>query len=404
MFLDLTDQQKALQLELRNYFTALMTPEVKARVSSADFAENTEYKALIRQIGADGWLGVGWPTEYGGRGFTPIEQYIFFDESQAAGCPIPFLSTNTVGPTIRDFGNEVQKDFFLPKVLSGEMHFSIGYSEPDAGTDLAALQTRAVLDGDHWVINGQKLYTSLAYNADYIWLAARTDQEGGRHKGITVFLVDTNDPGFSIQPFETFGQTHTTATFYQDVRVPDAMRVGDINGGWSLITNQLNHERVSLFPGARLVQITNEAVAWTRTTVTADGRRLIDHEWVRIALAECRSLARHLDLLNWYVAAENTAGRVNPAYSSSIKVHGSESMHRVYTLLTQVMGATGVLRVGAPGATILQSIEASYRSVWVMTFGGGTNEVQRDIIAMAGLGLPREKRRQSAESSTAARH
>ena len=404
MFLDLTDQQKALQLQLRTYFTALMTPEVKARVSSADFAENIAYKALIRQIGDDGWLGVGWPTEYGGRGFTPVEQYIFFDESQAAGCPIPFLSTNTVGPTIRDFGSEAQKHFFLPKVLSGEMHFSIGYSEPDAGTDLAALRTRAVLDGDHWVINGQKLYTSLAYNADYIWLAARTDRDAPPHKGITVFLVDTNDPGFSIQPFETFGQTHTTATFYQDVQVLDAMRVGEVNGGWRLITNQLNHERVSLFPGARLVQITNEAVTWARTTVAADGRRLIDHEWVRIALAECRSLARHLDLLNWYVAAENTAGRINPAHSSSIKVHGSESMHRVYTLLTQVMGATGVLRADAPGATILQSIEASYRSVWVMTFGGGTNEVQRDIIAMTGLGLPREKRRKSDNSPQAMKH
>ena len=398
MFLDLTDDQKALQAELRTYFSELMTPEVKARISNADFAENLEYKALIRKIGADGWLGVGWPTEYGGKGFTPVEQYIFFDESQAAGCPIPFLSTNTVGPTIRRFGSEEQKAYFLPRVLAGEMHFSIGYSEPGAGTDLASLRTRAVRDGDVWIIDGQKLFTSIAYNADYVWLAARTDPDAPAHKGITMFLVDTSDPGFSIQPFETFGQSHTTATFYDGVRVPDTMRVGEVNGGWSLITNQLNHERVSLFPGARLVKITDDAVGWARDTVAADGQRVIDHEWVRTALAECRALARHLDLLNWYVAAENTAGRMSPADSSSVKVHGSESMHRVFTLLTEVMGATGVLRADAPGATILQSIEASYRSVWVMTFGGGTNEVQRDIIGMAGLGLPREKRRKPSDA------
>ena len=404
MFLDLTDEQKALQQELRTYFTKLMTPEVKARVSSADFAENLSYKALIRQIGADGWLGVGWPVEYGGRGFTPIEQYIFFDESQAAGCPIPFLTTNTVGPTIRQFGTDEQRALFLPKVLAGEVHFSIGYSEPGAGTDLASLRTRAVRDGEHWIISGQKLYTSLAYNADFIWLAARTDPDLPSHKGITMFLVDTTDPGFSIQPFETFGQTHTTATFYDEVRVLDTMRVGEVNGGWNLITNQLNHERVSLFPGARLVTVTDEAVAWARNTLAGDGLRIIDHEWVRVALAECRALARHLDLLNWYVAAESSAGRMNPADSSSVKVHGSESMHRVYTLLTQVMGATGVLRADAPGATVLQSIEASYRSVWVLTFGGGTNEVQRDIIGMTGLGLPREKRRKADVNSTAGKH
>ena len=395
MFIDLTDDQKALQVELRAYFGDLMTPEVKGRVSSAEFAENHDYKALIRQVGSDGWLGVGWPVEYGGRGFTPIEQYIFFDESQAAGCPIPFLTTNTVGPTIRRFGTNEQKDFFLRRILAGEMHFSIGYSEPDAGTDLAALRTRAVRDGDSWVVNGQKLFTSLAYNADYVWLAARTDPDAPAHKGITMFLVDTTDPGFSIQPFETFGQTHTTATFYDDVRVPDSMRVGELNAGWGLITDQLNHERVSLFPGARLVRITDDAVSWARDTTAADGLRVIDHEWVRVKLAECRALARHLDLLNWYVAAENSHGRMGPADSSAVKVHGSESMHRVYTLITEVIGATGHLKEGSPGTSILNAVEASYRSVWVLTFGGGTNEVQRDIIGMAGLGLPRQQRRRT---------
>ena len=393
MFIDLTEDQKTLQDELRAYFADLMTDEVRGRVSSAEFAENLEYKALIRRIGQDGWLGVGWPVEHGGRGFTPIEQYIFFNESQAAGCPIPFLTTNTVGPTIRQFGTEEQKEFFLKRILAGEVHFSIGYTEPDAGTDLASLKTRAVRDGDHWVINGQKLYTSLAYNADYIWLAARTDPDAPGHKGISLFAVDTSDPGFTIQPFETFGQADTTATFYDDVRVPESMLVGEVNGGWGLITNQLNHERVSLFAAGRMVRLVEKAVSWARDTQLPGGGRVIDQEWVRVKVAECRALVRHLELLNWQVAHENTHGRMSPADASAVKVHGSESMHRIYTQLTEVVGATGHLTEGSPGAVLANEVEAGYRSVWILTFGGGTNEIQRDIIGMSGLGLPREKRR-----------
>ena len=393
MRIELTKEQRSLQGELREYFTALMTPEVRERTRNADFAENPDYKALIRQIGQDGWLGVGWPVEYGGKGFTPIEQYIFFNESQAAACPLPFLTTNTVGPTIREFGTLAQKEEFLPKILAGEMHFSIGYSEPDAGTDLASLKTRAVNDGDEWVINGQKLYTSLAYNADYIWLAARTDPHAKAHKGISMFLVPTDNPGFSIQPFRTFGPTDTTATFYDDVRVPETALVGELNGGWGLITNQLNHERVSLFASGRLMNLVADAIEWARETKLADGRRVIDQEWVQIKLAECRALVRYLDLMNWKVAHDNTVGQMSPADASAIKVHGSESMHAIYVALTEVVGSAGHLREGSPGADCSHQIESSYSVVWVLTFGGGTNEIQRDIIGMVGLGLPRERRR-----------
>ena len=393
MFIDLTEEQESLRKELESYFNDLMTPEVREQVKSADFAENKPYKELIKKIGKDGWLGVGWPVEHGGKGFTPIEQYIFFNESQAAWCPIPFLTTNTVGPTIREFGTDEQKDFFLKKVLAGEVHFSIGYSEPEAGTDLASLKTRAVRDGDDWVINGQKLYTSLAYNADYIWLAARTDTEAPGHKGITLFIVDTKDPGFSIQPFETFGAADTTATFYDEVRVPDSMRIGEVNGGWNLITSQLNHERVSLFAAGRMVRLVRDAVEWATNNTLPDGRRVIDQEWVQVKLAECRSLVRYLDLLNWEVAYANTNGKMSPADASAINVHGSDSLPRIYTQLTAVIGATGHLIEGDSGSDLASQIENGYRSVWVLTFGGGTNEIQRDIIGMAGLGLPREKRR-----------
>ena len=394
MHVDLSSEQKALQHELRDYFTNLMTPEVKVKIRSSEEAENKEYKALIRQVGADGWLGTGWPKEYGGKGFTPIENYIFLNEAQSAGCPIPFLTLNTVGPTIRSFGTTEQKDFFLPKILKGDLHFSIGYSEPEAGTDLAALKTKAVRDGDQWVINGQKLFTSLAYNADYVWLAARTDPDAPAHKGITIFAVPTTDPGFKIQPYITMGAGHTTATFYDNVRVPLNAVIGEVNGGWNLITNQLNHERVSLLSSGGMINLVDQAIAWAKNERLPDGRRVIDQEWAQIKLAECKARVRFLDLFNWKVAYNLTNKKaLNPAEASAIKVFGSESFRLIYKLLTEVFGATGHLRPGSPGAILAGRVEESYRSCWVLTFGGGTNEIQRDIIGMAGLGLPRERRR-----------
>jgi alkylation response protein AidB-like acyl-CoA dehydrogenase len=390
---DLTPDQRELQLELRSYFTNLMTPETKARIRGAEETENHEYKELIRQVGRDGWLGVGWPKEYGGKDFTAIENYIFFNEAQAAGCPIPFLTTNTVGPTIRQFGSPKQKDYFLTKILQGDLHFSIGYSEPEAGTDLAALKTRAVLDGDEWVINGQKLYTSLAYNADWVWLAARTDPDAPAHKGITMFLVPTTSPGFKIVPYITMGAANTTATYYDNVRIPKENVVGEVNGGWNLITSQLNHERVSLCASGGIMNLVTEAIKWAKDTTLPDGRRVIDQEWVQVKLAECRARVRFLDLINWKVAFNSTKGTLNPADASSVKVFGSESMHTIYKLLTEVFGATGHLRPGSPGAILAGRVEENYRGCWVLTFGGGTNEIQRDIIGMVGLKLPREKRR-----------
>ena len=394
MHIDLTESQKELQQELKEYFTEKMTPERRESIRrTGENAPNASYKQLIKEIGEDGWLGVGWGKEFGGKGFTPIEQYIFFNESQAAYCPIPFLTTNTVGPTIRDYGTEKQKEFFLPKVLGGDMHFSIGYSEPTAGTDLAALKTRAVKDGDEWVINGQKLFTSLAWDADYVWLAARTDPDAPAHKGITMFLVPIDAEGLDIQPFITFGNTNTTATFYDEVRVPDWLRVGEINGGWGLITNQLNHERVSLCSAGGPKRLVEETIEWATNTKLPDGRRVIDQEWAQVKLAECYARVDFLDLLNWKVAYDSTHGHLSPADASSIKVWGSESTCFLYKELAEVVGPTASLKRESPGAEFAFRLEEGYRGSWVLTFGGGTNEIQRDIIGMVGLGLPREKRR-----------
>ncbi len=240
-----TPEQEAFRDELRAYYDKLLDDDTVEELSHGHgIGEAT--KRVWKQMCADGWAGIGWPKEWGGQGRKAIDQFVFFDESMRAGAPVPMLTLNTVGPTIMNYGTDWQKEFFLPKILAGDLHFCIGYSEPQAGTDLAALQTRAVRDGDEYVINGQKMWTSLAGGADYCWLAVRTDPEAKKHKGISVIIVPMDTPGITIQPLHLMGEHDINATFFDDVRVPAKYLVGEENGGWGLITNQLNHERVTL--------------------------------------------------------------------------------------------------------------------------------------------------------------
>jgi alkylation response protein AidB-like acyl-CoA dehydrogenase len=391
MHIDLTDEQRALQQELRAYFAALMTPERRAALTGGE-AGGEGYREIVRQMGRDGWLGVGWPEEYGGQGRTALEQYIFFDEANRAGVPMPLVTLNTVGPTLRMFGSEEQKREILPKILAGEMHFAIGYTEPGSGTDLASLRTRAVRDGDEYVINGQKVFTTGGHDADYIWLACRTDPDAPKHKGISIILVPTDVPGFKHTPIWTLGGGHTNATYYEDVRVPVANLVGEENAGWKLITRQLNHERVALGPAGRIDRPLQEVLSWAKETSRADGRRVIDDQWVRTSLARVHAIAEALKLNNWRVAAALDEGALNPAHASAMKVLGTEQLWRCLRLLMEVVGSAGYLPDGSPGALLHGHLEEAYRHAPVGTFGGGVNEVQREIIGMTGLGLPRAPR------------
>ena len=279
-----TPEQEALRQELRTYFAGLMTPEVEAECAAGETG-GPHCLDAVKAMGRDGWLGIGWPVEYGGQGRSEIEQFIFFDEAWRAGAPIPFLTVNTVGRTIMAFGTEEQKQAFLQPILRGELHCSIGYTEPGAGTDLASLRTTAVRDGDEWVINGQKIFTSLASYADYIWLAARTDPDAPKHKGITIFMVPTTAPGFSFTKIGTMVNASTFNTYYEDVRVPLDAVVGDVNRGWDLIVNQLNYERVSLCPPGSAERMYEDVRRWAQETKLADGRRVVDQEWVQVSLA-----------------------------------------------------------------------------------------------------------------------
>ncbi len=391
MYIDCTAEEERLQSELRAYFAKLVTEDLRAEYSGNE-GGGPLYRKALRQMGADGWLGIGWPKEFGGQARSAIDQYIFFDEVQRAGFPIPFLTLCTVGPTLIKYGTDEQKAKMLPAILRGDLHFAIGYSEPSAGTDLAALRTRAVRDGDDYVVSGQKLYTSLAEYADYIWLAVRTDPDAPKHKGISILMVDTKSPGFSLTPIHTLGGNRTNATFYDGVRVPASMRVGRENDGWKLITTQLNHERVALMSPGPVARFVEEVTAWAKETRLPDGRRVIDQPWAQENLARAVAHIDVLKLLTWRQAASIEQGRLDPAEASTVKVFGSEAFVKIYQYLLEVLGPLGIVKEGSPGAVLQGRIERYYRTTLVLTFGGGVNEVQRDIISMVGLQMPRAPR------------
>ncbi|GAA3478748.1 acyl-CoA dehydrogenase family protein [Streptomyces yanii] len=411
MHLAPTERQQQLRAELRTYFRDVISgADPTARADGAPGADGTpgaggksrlpaaledsvEQRRLLRRIGGDGMLGLGWPIEYGGQGRGPDEQFVFFDEAYRAGAPVSMVTLNTVGPTLMRYGTEAQKEYFLPRILSGDLVFAIGYSEPEAGTDLAALRTRAVRDGDDWVIDGQKIFTSNAQNADWIWLACRTDPDAPKHRGISIVLVPTDTPGFAWTPIETVGGLTTTATYYDGIRVPATNLVGEENGGWGLITNQLNHERVALAAiGMQAEDFYEAALAFARTPDPVTGRRPVDEPWVRSRLAEAYARLAATRLLNWRLVGDVGAGSVAPGDASGVKFVGTESAVEVYRMCQEITGETGMVRGGSPGSFGDGELERMNRAAQINTFGGGVSEVQREIVATMRLGMKRGKR------------
>ncbi|MEJ8649463.1 acyl-CoA dehydrogenase family protein [Streptomyces sp. MS1.AVA.3] len=397
MHLAPTARQEQLRTELRTYFRELLP--------GGPVEDPAAQRAVLRRIGADGMLGLGWPTAYGGQGRGPDEQFVFFDEAYRAGAPVSMVTLNTVGPTLMKYGTQQQKDYFLPRILSGELVFAIGYTEPEAGTDLAALRTRAVKrtgegeeggpDGHeaHWLINGAKSFTSNAHRADWVWLACRTDPDAPKHKGISIILVPTDVPGFSWTPIETVGGLTTTATYYDGVRVPAGNLVGEENAGWQLITNQLNHERVALAAiGMQAEDAYDAALAHARTPEPGAGERPAHRPWVRSRLAEAHARLAATRLLNWRLVGDVGAGTLSPGDASGVKFAGTESTVEVYRMCQEVVGDAALVRAGSPGAFGDGELERMNRAAQINTFGGGVSEVQREIFATMRLGMRRGRR------------
>ncbi|MER7461705.1 acyl-CoA dehydrogenase family protein [Streptomyces sp. NPDC097981] len=383
MHLAPTEGQLRLRAELREYFHDLL-PDGPPEDPAAQ-------RALLRRIGSDGLLGLGWPVEYGGQGRGPDEQFVFFDEAYRAGAPVSMVTLNTVGPTLMKYGTPEQKDYFLPRILSGETVFAIGYSEPGAGTDLASLRTRAVRDGADWVVDGQKIFTSNAQNADWIWLACRTDPDAPKHKGISIILVPTDAPGFAWTPIATVGGLTTTSTYYDALRVPAGNLVGPEHGGWGLITNQLNHERVALAAiGMQAEDFYKRVLCHARTPDPVTGERPADRPWVRSRLAEAHARLAAVRLLNWRLVQDVGSGALAPGDASGVKFLSTESTVEVYRMCQEVVGEEALVR--GPAAFAGGELERMNRAAQINTFGGGVSEVQREIVAMMRLGMKGRKR------------
>ncbi|HWS34676.1 MAG TPA: acyl-CoA dehydrogenase family protein [Actinoplanes sp.] len=412
MHLELSDEQRELRAELRSYLRRILTAEER-RLLLRD-RHGPAFRKLVSRLGRDGWLGLGFPVEYGGRGLGPAEQQIFVNETARAGVPLPAVTLQTVAPTLLAHGTEEQRRFFLPGILAGEIHFAIGYTEPEAGTDLAALRTRAVRTGDEYVVDGQKTFTTGAHEADYLWLACRTavarpsaarpsavrpsidgpsvdrpvdlpvvDRPSvDRHRGLSILIVDTDDPGYTWTPIITCdGTHHVNSTYLSGVRVPVTRRVGSEGDGWRLITTQLNHERVMLGPAGRF------GIRYDRVREWAHHSGMVNQPDVRRALARTYAAHRVNELLNWQVIG----AAPGPADASATKVFSSERLLHVTQELSEA-----VARHGDPTdvltAELLDWLDVHERRDLVLTFGGGVNEIQREIIATAGLGLPRVPR------------
>ncbi|HEY0776103.1 MAG TPA: acyl-CoA dehydrogenase family protein [Nocardioidaceae bacterium] len=381
-----TPAQLQLRKELRAYFAGLLPEEDRRRVGE-DGVGGDRFREVVRMLGRDGWLGIGWPTEYGGQGRSIEEQYVFFDEVQRAGLPFPFVTVNTVGPTLMEYGTPEQKAKYLPGILNGDIVFAIGYTEPDAGTDLASLKTKAVLDGDEFVVDGQKIFTSGANTADYVWLAARTNAEAPKHKGISILIVPTDADGFGWSPIQAVGGMVVTATYYSGIRVPAGNVVGEVDGGWRLITAQLNHERIGLAAlGGRMIQLWENVLAWAKDS------GVIEKPWVQQELARTYAKLEAMRLMNWKMTAAVAEGTLTGATAGAAKTYGTETHIDVQRTLTQVLGAAGRIRPESPGAVLAGQVEQLSRQGIVNTFGGGVNDVLRDMVATQGLGLPRGAR------------
>ena len=397
MKLELTEEHEALRLELRDYFAELMTDELQEELHH-DFkmeGGGPLWKAAMRKMGEDGWIGLGWPEEYGGMNKGPMEQYIFFAECMKAGFPFNFLTSESVGPALAEFGNEELKTEIIPQILAGEINVCIGYSEPASGTDLASLKTRAVREGDEYVINGQKMWNSLAEFAQYIWLAVRTGDvdELGKHGSISMFLVPMDTPGISFTPVYTLGGVRTNATYLENVRVSKDCLVGGENKGWQIIMSQLNRERLALGNHAVSSKLFKRVCEYAAETVLPNGERLIDQRWVKNNLAKARQAFEALRLICYKQAwAIDTTGNLDMAEASTAKIFGSECIIEASRGMMEIVGQGSLLHMNSEVNVLRGDLERMYRANSISTFGGGTNEIQRDIISIFGLGMPRPMR------------
>lgn len=388
MDFELGEKAETFRAEVRAFFDEQMTDEIRERVHRTGTVHDW---SIHRALAERGWLAASWPVEYGGQGRDPLEMVAFAEEAQRCHAPMIGLNvTMMVSTVLRQCAGEELKQEIIPRVLAGELLFCLGYSEPDAGSDVASVKTRAVRDGDEWVINGQKMFTTLAHEATHVFLLTRTNPSVPKHQGLTMFLVPLDSPGIEVRPVHTLGGERTNITFYSDVRVPDRMRVGEVDDGWGTMTVALTYERGGGggAGGPEALEVLDHAVRWAQRH-DGSGDRPIDDPLVKERLGRMAvegEVARLLDLRVRWIAASGERPGVEGSMS---KLFSSELLVRAADELLDMLGPSGLLQHGEPAAPSDGWIEHSHRHAAVTTIYGGTSEVQRGIIAERGLGLPR---------------
>lgn len=387
---DFTAEQLAWREEIREFLREHLTEDLLAELrQSGNEGQGPLARQFILALRDRGWWGLAWPPEYGGLGRSAIDQWIFVDEMESAGAPMLPLTVTSVAPTIMRVGTEEQKRYWLPKIQNAEVEFALGYSEPEAGTDLAALRTRAVLEGDYWVVNGQKMWNTMAHTATHNWLAVRTEPEAPKHKGISILIVPMDAPGVTVQPIYVWPGLRTNALFLDNVRVPRDYLIGERGMGFYYAAMALNFERLSIGSVGMVRRFFRELVTFIRQHESG-GKPLRDVPWVRERIARLAVDIEAARMLGLETAWALEQGRVPAAESSMAKVFVSELAQRLADTGIEILGLAGQLHPEEPTAPLHGRLQWLYRTAPLLAFGGGTNEVQRNIIAMLGYGLPRK--------------
>jgi alkylation response protein AidB-like acyl-CoA dehydrogenase len=385
---ELDDEQRAWLAEVRQFLADNVTPALRAEMAEHDLEfRGGELSAFRRKIGERGWFGLNWPQEYGGLGLSAMHQHLLMSEFEYWGVPGPDLTVTSVAPMIMRHGTEQNKAEFLPPIARGEIICAVGYSEPNAGTDLASLRTRAERAGGEWVITGSKIWNSGAQRSTHEWLCVRTDPDAPRHRGISVIMVPIDLPGVEIHPLYAWSGYRTNETFFREVRVPVTNLIGEVNKGWTYITGALDLERGALTNPGDLRRALDDLVALAGRP-RRDGSVPARDPAVRRRLTQAEADVEAATLMGYEAASLLDRGRIPTIEVSVEKIFTSELRQRIADLAIDVLGPDGLIAHRGPGAPLDGFFERLYRVSPLMRFGGGSNEVLRDVIAQRGYAMP----------------
>jgi alkylation response protein AidB-like acyl-CoA dehydrogenase len=401
-----TPEESVFRQEVRGFIESNLprgygTPDYAERLAEASYeggaglqGEEREFMQRWRKAMAERrWIAPHWPKEYGGAGLSTIEQFIYNEEMAQSRAPAGLggSGVSMIGPILILYGNEEQKKQFLPRIAAGEMNWCQGYSEPGAGSDLASLQTRAVRDGDDFIINGQKIWTSGAHRADWIFMLTRTNPDAPKHRGISMFLVDMKSPGITVSPLINLAGDHGfNQVFFDNVRVPARQMVGEENRGWYLGATLLDFERSNIGSSIGLRNTVNDIVQFAKENRGESTVRLFDNDAIRYELAERLVEADIARLFSYRIITMQKEGKV-PNYEASMnKAFRSETQQRVARTGMKIIGLYGNLARNSKWAPLRGRLAHSYMTSVSATIAAGTSEIQRNVIAQRGLGLPRD--------------